>query len=364
MRILVFPKSATQVGGNPYCKLLYDNMREFGVEVEEFSVLRALWGNYEIFHLHWPDYYLNQAWPKAMLGIPLILCSVAWVRIRGTRVIWTAHNLRSHKHLYPSVERWFWAAFTNMLDGWISLSKFCREEGRRRFLALRSLPCVVVPHGHYRDAYPSIASRTDARRKLRISAGARVILFLGRVSRYKNVPHLVETFRRAAIEDSVLVVAGQPASNGDRLSVREVARESGNIQLHLAYVPMEELQVFFAATDLVVLPYSEISNSGSAILALSFSRPTLVPAQGSLPELQEHVGSGWIRTYEGELTPSTLTEALRWSEESSREHHPDLTAFEWPQLALGTFLAYRQFSANPLQRSSGNPDTGMKMNQD
>jgi glycosyltransferase involved in cell wall biosynthesis len=264
--------------------------------------------------------------------------------MRGTRVIWTAHNLRSHGHLYPSVERWFWAAFTSMLDGWISLSKFCREEGRRRFPALRSLPCVVVPHGHYRDAYPSTASRTDARRKLGIATEARVILFLGSVSRYKNVPHLVKTFRRASIEDSVLVVAGQPASNGDRLRVRKVAQESQNIRLHLTYVPMEELQVFFAATDLVVLPYSEISNSGSAILALSFSRPTLVPAQGSLPELQEHVGSGWIRTYEGELTPSILVEALHWSEEPSRQHPPDLTAFEWPKLAHGTFLAYRQFS--------------------
>ena len=164
MRILVFPKKAIQATSNPYCKLLYDNMRECGVDVEEFSVSRVLWGKYEVFHLHWPEYYLNQRWPKAILGIPLVLLSVAWARLRGIRVIWTAHNLRSHGHLYPWVERWFWAILTRMLHGWISLSKFCREEGHLRFPALRSIPCVVVPHGHYRDVYPSTTSRAEGRR--------------------------------------------------------------------------------------------------------------------------------------------------------------------------------------------------------
>ena len=73
MRILVFPKKAIQATSNPYCKLLYDNMRECGVDVEEFSVSRVLWGKYEMFHLHWPEYYLNQRWPKAILGIPFCL---------------------------------------------------------------------------------------------------------------------------------------------------------------------------------------------------------------------------------------------------------------------------------------------------
>jgi beta-1,4-mannosyltransferase len=41
------------------------------------------------------------------------------------------------------------------------------------------------------------------------------------------------------------------------------------------------------AADLIALPYKEILNSGSAILALSFDRPILVPAAGALAELSE-----------------------------------------------------------------------------
>jgi beta-1,4-mannosyltransferase len=346
MKILVFPKNSLRPTPNPYCKLLYENMSEFGVQVEEFSMFRALWGRYKILHLHWPDYYLNQSWLKAGLGIPLVLWCVIWARIRRTCVIWTAHNFRSHKHQYPRIERWFWAAFTRMLDGWISLSKSSREEALQRFPALANVPCAVVPHGHYRDAYPATSSKKGARRDLGISEQARVILFLGNISPYKNVPHLANTFRQASIKDSVLLVAGRPASKQDALEVREAAQKSQNILLHLEFVPMKELQKFFAATDLVVLPYSEISNSGSALLALSFNRPALVPAQGSLPELQGHVGLGWIRTYEGELTPPILIESLSWSEGCSRDPAPNLSAFDWPKLAQDTFLAYQQFSCD------------------
>ena len=55
--------------------------------------------------------------------------------------------------------------------------------------------------------------------------------------------------------------------------------------------------MFFSAADLVVLPFSDIMHSGSAILALSFNKPVLVPARGALPELQTRVGAAWVQTY-------------------------------------------------------------------
>ena len=62
-----------------------------------------------------------------------------------------------------------------------------------------------------------------------------------------------------------------------------------------------------------MLPFSDIMHSGSAMLALSFNRPVLVPARGSLPELQMRVGSEWVRTYDGELTAAILKDAAAWA---------------------------------------------------
>src|SRR3546814_10110494 len=54
--------------------------------------------------------------------------------------------------------------------------------------------------------------------------------------------------------------------------------------------------------DAVVLPYRDIVNSGSALLALSRFRPVIAPRLGSLIELQGQVGEDWLWLYDGPLT--------------------------------------------------------------
>ena len=106
--------------------------------------------------------------------------------------------------------------------------------------------------------------------------------------------------------------------------------------------------MLFSAADLVVLPFSDIMHSGSAILALSFNKPVLVPARGSLPELQALVGTEWVRTYEGELTPEILTAALEWTKNSRRKPRPNLSSFEWPHIVQATVDLYSRLGARPL----------------
>ena len=97
-----------------------------------------------------------------------------------------------------------------------------------------------------------------------------------------------------------------------------------------------------------MLPFSDIMHSGSAMLALSFNKPVLVPARGSLPELQARVGAEWVRTYEGELTPAVLTAAVAWAKSSDRKLRPDLSSFEWPQIVQATVGLYSRICARPF----------------
>ena len=100
----------------------------------------------------------------------------------------------------------------------------------------------------------------------------------------------------------------------------------------------------FAAADLVVLPFREIMNSGSAVLALSFDRPVLVPEMGSMPELQTRVGAEWVRTYQGELNATELTKAIRWAHDWQRPAKPDLSDFDWSNIARETVAAFKQLT--------------------
>jgi glycosyltransferase involved in cell wall biosynthesis len=109
----------------------------------------------------------------------------------------------------------------------------------------------------------------------------------------------------------------------------------------LRYIPVSEIELYVTAADLIVLPYADILNSGSAILGLSFDRPILVPDIGAMPELRRCVGNEWVRTYQGEIDPGKLREALAWAISCPRESKAPLEEFGWAAIGEQTLAAYQ-----------------------
>ena len=101
------------------------------------------------------------------------------------------------------------------------------------------------------------------------------------------------------------------------------------------------MHLYLSACDLAVFPYREILNSGSAILALSFNRPALVPARGAMAELRDMAGPDWVYTYDGaNLDGAILSAALDKATAPSRPAACDLSSLSWQSIAAGTFAAY------------------------
>lgn len=340
LRVLAKPMRSK---ANPYIGLLYSHLEALGVEVAPFSALRLLGGGYHILHVHWPENFLGSSerslWLAVLKG-HYRLALLALARRRGTRLVWTVHNLRSHAQRHPRLERYFAGRFAALVDGIISLSEAGVALTRASYPVLRERPAVVVPHGHYRGAYPDTCSREQARAALGIPDAARVFGFIGAVKPYKRVDALIAAFRALDPPDGFLCVAGgcpDPVLAG---RLRELAAGDPRIRLDLGFVAGEAMQLYLKAADLVVLPYREILNSGSALLALSFERPVLVPSQGALEELRDSVGDGWVRTFSGDLGPGLLAEAMAWAVAEDRGEI-DLSALDWTLLAEKTLRMYR-----------------------
>ncbi len=333
---------------NPYTRALYAELIRFGVRVEDFSPTSLFRTRAHIWHLQAPDHLVNtKRAATALLRVLALFGLLLIARLRRIRILWTINNLESHERWHPLIERLLWRGFVLAVDGHISYSLAAQKAALARHPRLRPRPGWVVPHGHYRGLYDDRLSKEEARRILELSPTAPVVTFFGSIREYKNVPHLVRTFGRLRLSGAVLLVAGAPAGERCRRHVEEAARGVRSVRLHLGLVPDDRVQVYMKAADLVALPFRDILNSGSALLALSFSRPVLVPFLGAMGELRETVGDSWLFTYEGLLTPELLREAILWSLEAPRADQAPLEGLDWKAIARGTLMVYQTLAAPP-----------------
>lgn len=337
MKIIAWPAFKTKYK-NPYNWLLYSQMLEQGVTVEEFTFHKLLHQQYDIFHLHWPTETIlrHPNFFIALLRAVMLLLAIKWAKLRGTKIIWTIHDEYPHSLLHPQLANWFQGKFLKQVDGCISHSQISKDLAHKAFPCLQHIPHQVILHGHYRQGYPNNISREAAKLNLDIPNDCHLLLFLGYIDYYKNIPHLVRVFRDLDPINWFLLIAG-------KLEVPELSKQISNlvandskVKLHFSFVPDEKLQIYFQAADLVVLPFQEILNSGSALLALSFDSPILVPDKGSMPELQAQVGADWVKLYSGELTTESLATALNWAISTERSPQANLASLEWSGLAKTT----------------------------
>jgi beta-1,4-mannosyltransferase len=334
---------------NPYTWLLYSHLAELGVRVRDFTPVRALRGGYDILHVHWPEKALMVSGsPAKVAGAAAGRAVLAAARLHGASVVWTTHNARPHEGWSSRLERWYWSGVIRNVDAVIHPSAASRAAVEATYPALARLPNAVVRLGHFRGSYPDRLSREEARESLGIAAGAAVVAFLGLVRPYKNVPHLIATVRALPPErNAVLLVGGEPLTAQLAAEIERAAGRDPRVRLMLRHVPDEDVQRFLRAADLVALPFTDITNSASALLALSFDRPVLVPRLGAMGELQQLVGADWVRTYDGELTPAILDAALAWA--GTRPGAvPDLSPLDWEAIAAETLELYRA-----VRRESG-----------
>lgn len=349
MKVIAWPAFKTRYA-NPYTWLLYSNMPET-VAVSEFSAKNLLRERFDIFHLHWPVETLVRhpnIWMARVrvLTFWLLLKLSKW---RGTKVIWTIHDENPHVVIHQELAKWITRQIVAHTDGYINLCEAGKQAVASSLPMLRDKPGFVVRHGHYRGCYPDDVSREEARSQLNLSPEAKTLLYLGYISPYKNVPHLIKTFRELPECDwpITLLVAGKPDNEELRQAVQVAKGSADNIQLHLRFIADEELQIFFKAADLVVLPFEEILNSGSLLLSLSFNRAVLAPHLGAIASWQEEIGSQWVQTYEGELTAQILAMAI-WGESSAESSITELSEKEapidkiaWDAIAQKTLDAYK-----------------------
>ncbi len=148
----------------------------------------------------------------------------------------------------------------------------------------------VIPFG-INNAVPSTPLLPrEARQRLGIRETERVILFFGNIAPYKGLEYLVEAFQRTSAQhrDYRLIIAGRPKNCESYWGpIRESIQgqvQSGQVLLRADYIPDEEIELYFKAADVLVIPYRHIYQSGVLVLGYSFGLPVLAADVGALKD--------------------------------------------------------------------------------
>jgi glycosyltransferase involved in cell wall biosynthesis len=119
------------------------------------------------------------------------------------------------------------------------------------------------------------------------------ILFFGRIKKYKGLEYLIEAepVITGEVPDARIVIAG----TGDNMEgYRNMMDNSDSFTILDRFISYEEGAALFGGCSMVVLPYTEASQSGVIHPAYAFGKPVVATDVGSIPEILDDGVTGII----------------------------------------------------------------------
>jgi len=156
---------------------------------------------------------------------------------------------------------------------------------------------VVTPHPTYNAFKLQDMSMAGARGLLGIDEGAKILLFFGFVREYKGLKYLLEAMPQIVkkISDVQLWVVGDFGNDREvYFNQIETLDIKENIKVVEGYIADVEVEKYFAASNLVVLPYISATQSGIVQIAYGFEKPVLVTNVGGLPDVVINQKTGYV----------------------------------------------------------------------
>lgn len=178
----------------------------------------------------------------------------------------------------------------------------------------------VNPHPTYSAFRMEGMTKEQAREKLQKRPDERLLLFFGFVREYKGLKHLLKAMPeiRDKLGNIKLMIVGSFGDDKDQYMqlIREEQIEDC-IEVEDGYVANDEVEKYFAACDLVVLPYESATQSGIVQIAYGFEKPVVVTDVGGLPDIVADGKTGYV--VEAGKSERVADAVIRFFEEDKAE---------------------------------------------
>lgn len=234
-----------------------------------------------VFHILWNNKF--EFFDRSVLML--------YYKILGKKVVLTAHNVNAGKRdANDSVINRLGLRIQYRLADHIFVHTEKMKGELMADFGVSERAITTIPYGINNAIPDTEITRDEARRRCGVGPTEKTILFFGEIAPYKGLDTLVRAFWKVLGDghDYRLIIAGR--AKGEREEyirhlqiIQEEIRNSGHcaqVTQKIQFIPDEEMELYFKAADLLVLPYRQIFQSGILFLAFSFGLPVVASDVG------------------------------------------------------------------------------------
>lgn len=199
-----------------------------------------------------------------------------------TKIISIVDNIIPHEKRVG--DRILASYFVQAVHGFVAMSKSVMEDIK---LFNKTKPVLFCPHPLY-DHFGEIIPKEKAICNLKLDTNYKYILFFGFIRDYKGLDLLLKSFAKLSIKNKSikLIVAGEFYTDSkpyfDLIKINQLDEF---VIMHNNFIPDEKVADYFCASDIVVQPYKNATQSGVTQIAYHFNKPMIVTDVGGLAEI-------------------------------------------------------------------------------
>lgn len=308
IRVLMYP-AAEQ---NPYLIVTREHLERLGAKVTmlhdlDSSELIRQAATHDVLHI-----YNIQEYHGAPDGGETLsqlrefskrFSSMWFTKRFGLKIFWTLYNEPKGNYTSEWLEKMGRKWMFSQADRIIAPSLATRRVMRDLYPDLPENKIIHLPHHNFDGYFPRQVSRKQALEYLGIKPKGRVFICFGGIHPYKGLADIIPLFGKHSLKDHTLIVAGSPSNKHYASTIEGLCSRYDNVHAFLRYIPRDDVQYYLQAADVFVMPYKDVLNSGSTMLALSFGKPVVAPNVGMIPEilnpacsvLFDKAGSSYLR---------------------------------------------------------------------
>lgn len=196
------------------------------------------------------------------------------------QIIMTIHDILPFNRKF--YDYYFHKKIYNLADGIIIQT----EENVNRFRELfpnNDVPRYMVPHGHFMEYSKSI-DKKEARKKLNLPVDKFIYLFFGQIKKVKGLDILLNAYaellsKNPDIKDEVLLVVAGNIWKDSVEKYEAIIKDRGiynSVIMDIRYIPDNEVDIYYSASDICVLPYLNVYQSGVLQLTYAHHKSAIV----------------------------------------------------------------------------------------